>query len=225
MRRDGGPAVLLVLLLFVAALQLSSVSTMVESAGRQELSFRDKLEARVAASDSLLCIGLDPHMKELFPDLPDLVDAKDDAAASFDGGDSSGGENGSDDGTSNTRKAQARRRGLPTEAEVADAAFTFCKTLIDATSRYAACYKPNVAFFEAIGVHHGLSALRRVVAAIPADIPVLLDAKRGDIGSTAAAYATASYDHLGADAVTLSPLMGFDTVLPFVSGTYVRIKR
>lgn len=193
----------------VAALPLSFVSTMVETAGPQEISFRDKLEARVATSDSLLCIGLDSHMKELFPALPDRVDAKDDAAASGD----------NDNGTSNNRKAQARRRSLPTEAEVADAAFTFCKTLIDATSRYAACYKPNVAFFEAIGVHHGLSALRRVVAAIPADIPVLLDAKRGDIGSTAAAYAAASYDHLGADAVTLSPLMGFDTVLPFVSGT------
>jgi orotidine 5'-phosphate decarboxylase subfamily 2 len=216
MRRvDNNPAAFALLLFVVAVLQRLPAISMAES-GPQITSFRDKLEARVAAADSLLCVGLDPHIQELFPDLL-LLDAADaEAAASVD----AGGQNSNDDGASPVfPKAQARRRGPPTEDEMADAAFTFCKTLIDATSGHAACYKPNVAFFEAIGPDQGMNALRRVVAAIPSDIPVILDAKRGDIGSTAAAYATASYDHLGADAVTLSPLMGYDSVSPFVSGT------
>lgn len=100
-----------------------------------------------------------------------------------------------------------------------DAAFTFCKTIIDATLPYAAAYKPNAAFFEALG-DGGAAVLRRIVRdVIPSDVPVLLDVKRGDIGSTATAYAEACYDHIGADCVTLSPLMGWDSVCPFVTGT------
>lgn len=85
------------------------------------------------------------------------------------------------------------------------------------TAPYAACYKPNAAFFEALGSNTGIATLERVIKSIPNDIPVLLDVKRGDIGSTAAAYADACYD-IGADAVTLSPLMGWDSVSPFVTG-------
>jgi orotidine-5'-phosphate decarboxylase len=66
-----------------------------------------------------------------------------------------------------------------------------------------------------------MATLKRVIDSIPDDIPVLLDVKRGDIGSTAAAYATACFDHLNADAVTLSPLMGWDSIEPFVTGTYI----
>lgn len=100
-----------------------------------------------------------------------------------------------------------------------NAAFTFCKTLVHQTLPYAACYKPNAAFFEALG-DEGLKVLRRIVdEVIPGDVPVLLDCKRGDIGSTAAAYADAAYRHIGADAVTLSPLMGWDSVAPFITGT------
>ncbi|KAL7543576.1 hypothetical protein ACHAWF_007417 [Thalassiosira exigua] len=109
------------------------------------------------------------------------------------------------------------------EAERAEAAYDFCKTLVDATHPHAACYKPNAAFFEALGTDHGCRTLRRVVDAIPDDIPVLLDVKRGDIGSTAQAYAEACYDDergLNADGVTLSPLMGWDSVKPFVTGKY-----
>jgi uridine monophosphate synthetase len=84
---------------------------------------------------------------------------------------------------------------------------------------FAAAYKPNGAFFESLGVG-GLETLRRVIEAIPDDIPVLLDVKRGDIGSTAVAYATSAYDHMKADGVTLSPLMGWDSVSPFVTGMY-----
>jgi len=107
-----------------------------------------------------------------------------------------------------------------TAEEKCDAAYTFCKTIIDATLPYAACYKPNAAFFEALGVEDGNATLVRVLKEIPPDVPVLLDVKRGDIGSTAAAYAEACYDHCNADAVTLSPLMGWDSVAPFVTEKY-----
>ena len=112
-----------------------------------------------------------------------------------------------------------------TEEERCDAAYTFCKTIVTATAPYAAAYKPNAAFFEALGPNCGVTTLRRVIELIQKmddqnKIPVLLDCKRGDIGSTASAYAESSYDHLNADAVTLSPLMGWDSVEPFVSGTY-----
>ena len=84
------------------------------------------------------------------------------------------------------------------------------------------CYKPNVAFFEALGAERGGATLRRVVDAVRLEgVPVLLDVKRGDIGTTAAAYAEACYDEdhgLRGDAATLSPLMGWDSVRPFVTG-------
>ena len=105
-----------------------------------------------------------------------------------------------------------------TQSQKCDAAFTFCKTIIDATLEHAACYKPNAAFFEALGAEDGTATLVRVLKEIPPEVPILLDVKRGDIGSTAAAYAEACYDHCGADAVTLSPLMGWDSVAPFVTG-------
>eukprot|EP00937_MAST-01D_sp_MAST-1D-sp2_P000679 g679.t1 len=91
----------------------------------------------------------------------------------------------------------------------------FCLDLIEKTSHVAAAYKPNAAFFEAFGAA-GQSALEEVIAAVPAGIPVLLDCKRGDISSTAAAYAAAAYDVCGAHGVTLSPYMGRDSLAPFV---------
>lgn len=111
-----------------------------------------------------------------------------------------------------------------TSSQKCEAAYTFCKTIIDATLPYAACYKPNAAFFEALGVEDGNATLVRVLKEIPPEVPILLDVKRGDIGSTAAAYAEACYDHCNADCVTLSPLMGWDSVAPFVTGTYQRIE-
>jgi len=98
-----------------------------------------------------------------------------------------------------------------------EAAYDFCIHIITQTHEFAAVYKPNSAFFERFGAP-GLDALRRVIEAIPTDIPVLLDCKRGDIDTTAQAYAVAAYDAMGADAVTLSPYMGWDSVKPFVSG-------
>lgn len=88
--------------------------------------------------------------------------------------------------------------------------------LIDATQPYAAAYKPNIAFYECWG-QAGWRALKETLAAIPSDIPVVLDAKRGDIGSTAEAYAAAAFDELGADAVTLSPYLGREALSPFLS--------
>ena len=90
------------------------------------------------------------------------------------------------------------------------------RAVIEQTADLVCCYKPNIAFFEALGAP-GMELLRATLALIPDDIPVLLDAKRGDIGSTAAAYAQACFDELGVDAVTLSPYLGRDSVDPFAA--------
>ncbi len=87
------------------------------------------------------------------------------------------------------------------------------RRIVDATADFALCYKPNIAFYEQHGPA-GLEALEATLAAIPDEIPVILDAKRGDIGATAQAYATAC-SRLGVDAVTVSPYMGSDSVSPF----------
>lgn len=98
----------------------------------------------------------------------------------------------------------------------ADSILSFCRTIIDSTQSLAAAYKPNLAFFEALGPA-GWSALEQVHKHIPAHAILLADAKRGDIGSTAAAYATAILDRIKAHAVTINPLMGFDCVEPFLN--------
>lgn len=89
------------------------------------------------------------------------------------------------------------------------------RRIIDQTNDLACCYKPNFAFYEQFGPA-GLEAMRQTIAAIPHQIPVLLDAKRGDIGSTAAAYARAAFEVWGADAVTVNPYLGQDSVSPFL---------
>jgi len=88
--------------------------------------------------------------------------------------------------------------------------------LIEAVSEYAVCFKPNMAFYEAWG-EQGIEALKDTLALIPEEIPVLLDGKRGDIGPTVEAYATAAFDDLGVDAITVAPYMGRDSALPFLS--------
>ena len=93
---------------------------------------------------------------------------------------------------------------------------TFNKAIVDATSDLVCAYKPNYAFYEAEGLP-GLRALEATIAAVPNGIPVILDAKRGDIGSTATAYAKAAFEAWGADAVTVNPYMGGDTVEPFLA--------
>ncbi|MBN1991554.1 MAG: orotidine-5'-phosphate decarboxylase [Anaerolineae bacterium] len=90
------------------------------------------------------------------------------------------------------------------------------KGLIEQTADLVCCYKPNIAFYEQHGPA-GLAALAQTIKAVPDDLPVLLDAKRGDIGSTAAAYARAVFEVLEADAVTLNPYLGRDGVDPFLT--------
>jgi orotidine-5'-phosphate decarboxylase len=92
----------------------------------------------------------------------------------------------------------------------------FARLLVEAGAQHAAAVKPNLAFFEAFG-SAGLAALERVRAAVPSGIPVVLDAKRGDIGSTAARQAVALFDALGADAVTVNPYLGSEAVEPLVA--------
>merc|ERR1719261_2337892 len=131
------------------------------------LPFFDALRQRVDKVDSLLCIGLDPHVKQL-------------------------------------------------PERTCEAAERHCLDLIAATKDVAACYKPNAAFFEVWG-EKGVTALKNVIEVAKATgAPVLLDAKRGDIGTTSDAYAVSAFDELGADAITLSPYMGWDSLAPFV---------
>jgi orotidine 5'-phosphate decarboxylase subfamily 2 len=91
----------------------------------------------------------------------------------------------------------------------------FARLILDSALPYAAAVKPNLAFFEAFG-SAGLAALERIRAVIPGDVPVIIDAKRGDIGSTAARQAAALFDALGADAVTVNPYLGQDAVAPLL---------
>lgn len=91
----------------------------------------------------------------------------------------------------------------------------FNRAIIEATSDFVCAYKPNLAFYEALG-EKGYAALRETLKAIPGDIPVIADAKRGDIGNTAKAYARALFDELGFDAATVNPYLGGDAVEPFL---------
>jgi uridine monophosphate synthetase len=131
------------------------------------MGFFSRLESRVLALDSCLCIGLDPHVE----DLPE----------------------------SNALEAR-----------------DFCLRLIEATHGLAAAYKPNAAFFEYFGAA-GWSSLQEVIAAAGVHAPVILDAKRGDIASTAAAYAGAAFQTLGAQAITINPYLGEEAIAPFLA--------
>ncbi len=91
----------------------------------------------------------------------------------------------------------------------------FCLRLIEATAGLALAYKPNAAFFEIWGAA-GMEALKQVIQAVPQGVPVVLDAKRGDIASTAQAYARAAFVELGADALTVNPYLGRDALDPFL---------
>jgi uridine monophosphate synthetase len=109
----------------------------------------------------------------------------------------------------------------PTAASARD----FCLNLVKQTAPYAAAFKPNAAFFEVFGAD-GWVALKQVIDAIKEEsarrgsmIPIILDAKRGDIASTAEAYAKSAFDALGADCITLSPYLGKDSIEPFIQNS------
>jgi uridine monophosphate synthetase len=99
-----------------------------------------------------------------------------------------------------------------------DDLYGFNRRIVDATRDLVCAYKPNFAFYEAAGPE-GLEALRRTVDYVhqAAAVPVILDAKRGDIGSTAQAYARAAFEVWGADALTVNPYLGEDSVMPFAA--------
>ena len=105
----------------------------------------------------------------------------------------------------------------------AASALTFSLNLVKQTARYAAAFKPNAAFFEVFGAE-GWTALKQVIEAINEEsdrmgsrIPIILDAKRGDISSTAEAYAKSAFEFLGADCITLNPYLGKDSIDPFLN--------
>lgn len=94
--------------------------------------------------------------------------------------------------------------------------FDFCARIVDATGDLAIAFKPQIAYFAAHGAEAQLEQLMRHMRASFPQVPVILDAKRGDIGSTAQQYAREAFERYGADAVTLSPFMGFDSVQPYL---------
>src|SRR4030043_2222142 len=91
----------------------------------------------------------------------------------------------------------------------------FNKAIIDVTADLVCAYKPNLAFYEALGID-GLKLLQKIVEYIPDHIPIIGDGKRGDIGNTAKAYAKALFVTFGFDAATVNPYLGFDSIKPFI---------
>jgi len=94
--------------------------------------------------------------------------------------------------------------------------FEFNRDIIDATSDLVCAYKPNLAFYEALGLQ-GLKALEKTIAHIPEGIPIIGDAKRGDIASSSQAYARALFDTFAFDAATVNPYLGHDSIAPFIA--------
>ena len=127
------------------------------------MRFTEKLQNRIKASGSRLCVGLDPRP----------------------------GEHGS------------------------DYAKDFLLRVVEETSPWAAAFKPNMAYFEAMGIE-GIRVLEEILASIPEEIPVILDAKRSDIGETQKYYAQGYFNGWNVDAVTLNPFLGYDSIEPFL---------
>jgi orotidine-5'-phosphate decarboxylase len=107
-------------------------------------------------------------------------------------------------------KIPAAVRAMP------QAIFEFNRRIVDATAEYACCYKPQFAHYAALGAEDQLLATIRYIHEKYPGLPVILDSKRGDIGSTAAKYAQESFERYGADAVTVNPYLGFDSVEPYL---------
>ena len=134
------------------------------------MTFIQKLSAAWASNNSLLCVGLDPDVSKLPPEL----------------------------------------------ALQPDAIFAFCKSIIDATADLACSFKPQIAYFAAIRAEDQLEEICRYIKTTYPAIPIILDAKRGDIGATAEQYAREAFERYDADAVTVNPYMGFDSVEPYL---------
>ena len=109
------------------------------------------------------------------------------------------------------------RSRLPEElASDPDAIYTFCCGIVDATADLVCAFKPQIAYFASEGAEETLLRIIRYIHANHPDIPVILDAKRGDIGSTCEHYACEAFERFEADCVTLSPYMGEDTIAPYL---------
>ncbi len=106
-------------------------------------------------------------------------------------------------------KLPAHIRALP------QAIFEFNRRIVDATAEYASCYKPQFAHYAALGAEDQLLATIGYIHEKHPGLPVILDSKRGDIGSTAAKYGQESFERYGADAVTVNPYLGFDSIEPY----------
>ncbi len=101
-------------------------------------------------------------------------------------------------------------------ANDADAVFAFCRDIADATAEFACAFKPQIAHFAALGAEDALQRLIAHLHTAHPGVPVILDAKRGDIGSTAQRYVAEAFDRFDADAVTVNPYLGRDSVQPFL---------
>ncbi|MBE3026236.1 orotidine-5'-phosphate decarboxylase [Janthinobacterium sp. BJB1] len=110
-------------------------------------------------------------------------------------------------------KLPAELRDLP------DGITTFCTRIIDATADLACAFKPQIAYFAALGAERQLEDICRYVRENYPHIPLILDAKRGDIGATATQYAREAFERYGADAVTVNPYMGEDSLDPYLAWT------
>ena len=94
--------------------------------------------------------------------------------------------------------------------------YDFCAAIVDATADLVIAFKPQIAYFSAHRAEGQLERLMEHMRRVAPQVPIILDAKRGDIGSTAEQYAKEAFERYGADAVTLSPFMGFDSVAPYL---------
>lgn len=94
--------------------------------------------------------------------------------------------------------------------------YEFCREIVDATKDLVCAFKPQIAYFAAMGEEQALERLVDHIRSVAPSVPVILDSKRGDIGPTATQYAREAFERYGADAVTVSPYLGYDTIEPFV---------
>ncbi len=98
-----------------------------------------------------------------------------------------------------------------------DPIYEFCRSIVDATAEYVCAFKPQIAYFASAGAEHALQRLIAYVRQTHPSIPVILDAKRGDMASTAQHYAREVFERYNAHAVTLSPYLGFDSIEPYLA--------
>jgi orotidine-5'-phosphate decarboxylase len=110
-----------------------------------------------------------------------------------------------------------RSRFPPHLRDAGDAVFRFCREIVDATGDLVCAFKPQIAYFASMRAESQLEKLIDHIRRQHPAVPVILDAKRGDIGATAEHYAREAFERYGADAVTLSPYMGYDSIQPFLA--------